>query len=61
MDKVYELFDPQSRSWDVGKVKSSFKPNIVVDILKIIILPTEQLDKYIWIERKWVVSKVPTS
>lgn len=42
------LIDAKTNSWNEQLVRSTFKPQIVVDIIKIRLNPTPRLDQWIW-------------
>lgn len=51
-EKVYELIDPLNGWWDVAKVKALFKISIATEILRIGIMPNDQVDILVWVLEK---------
>lgn len=51
-DTVDSLMDGNTKWWNIDKVRALFNPNVAVDIMKIIICPREQEDKWTWTQEK---------
>ncbi|KAG7960002.1 hypothetical protein I3843_10G099000, partial [Carya illinoinensis] len=47
-DTVASLFVTHEKMWDINKFRSLFNPNIVADILKVFLCPTEMEDRMVW-------------
>lgn len=52
VEKVYVLIDPHYRWWGVAEVKALFRPSITAEILRIVILPNDQPNTYVWVPEK---------
>lgn len=49
---VKEMIIKGARKWNFEKTLEVFPPNVTANILRVVILPIEQIDKLIWVPVK---------